>query len=179
MNSCRASSHEIRTPLNGILGFTDLLLQNSSLDAESKKQLDYIKISGDILLVIINDILDLAKSNRDKINLYEKPFNLSKLTPLIHDTFSSKIQVKEIDFKISIDKKVPKRHNGDSIRVSQILFNLISNAVKSTPVKGKIRLKIKFEKDDEEFHHIKVVVKDSGIGIPSDKIETILIHLSK
>ena len=166
-------SHEIRTPLNGILGFTDLLLRNSSLDAESKKQLDYIKISGDILLVIINDILDLAKIESGQINLYEKPFNLSKLTPLIYDTFSSKIQVKEIDFKISIDKKVPKILNGDSIRVSQILFNLISNAVKFTPVKGKIRLKIKFEKDDEEFHHIKVVVKDSGIGIPSDKIETI------
>lgn len=166
-------SHEIRTPLNGILGFTDLLLGNPFLDADSKKQLDYIKISGDILLVIINDILDLAKIESGQITLYEKPFDLSKLTQLIYDTFSSKIQGKEIDFKISIDKKVPAILNGDSIRVSQIFFNLISNAVKFTPVKGRIRLKIKFDKEDEGFNHIKVTVKDSGIGIPPDKIETI------
>lgn len=166
-------SHEIRTPLNGILGFTDLMIKNSSLDAESKKQLEYIKISGDILLVIINDILDLAKIESGQISLYEKTFNLSKLIQLIYDTFSTKTQEKGIDFKISIDKKVPVMLNGDSIRVSQILFNLISNAVKFTPAKGKIRVKIKFEREDIGFNYIQVSVKDSGIGIPSDKIETI------
>ena len=166
-------SHEIRTPLNGILGFTDLLLGNSSLDAESKKQLDYIKISGDILLVIINDILDLAKIESGQITLYEKPFDLSKVTQLIYDTFSSKIQGKEIDFKISIDKKVPAILNGDSIRVSQILFNLISNSIKFTPEKGKIRLKIKAKKEKEGIYYIAVSVKDSGIGIPPDKIKAI------
>ena len=166
-------SHEIRTPLNGILGFTDLLLENSSLDADSKNQLDYIKMSGDILLVIINDILDLAKIESGQIALYEKPFDLSKLTQLIYDTFSTKVLQKAIDFKIEIDKKVPVILNGDSIRISQILFNLISNAVKYTPVKGKIRLKIKFEKEEAGFYYIKVSVKDSGIGIPSDRIDTI------
>ncbi|NGY38569.1 response regulator [Flavobacterium sp. XN-5] len=166
-------SHEIRTPLNGILGFTDLLLKNTSLDVDSKKQLDYIKMSGDILLVIINDILDLAKIESGQITLYEKPFNLSKLTQLIYDTFCTKTQEKGIDFKISIDKKVPVILNGDSIRVSQILFNLISNAVKFTPEKGKIRIKIKFDREEIGFNRIQVSVKDSGIGIPSDKIETI------
>ncbi len=166
-------SHEIRTPLNGILGFTDLLIKNSSLDDESKKQLEYIKISGDILLVIINDILDLAKIESGQITLFERPFNLSKLTQLIYNTFSTKVQEKGIDFKISIDKKVPVILNGDSIRVSQILFNLISNAVKFTPTKGKIRVKIKFDKEEVGFHYIKVSVKDSGIGIPADKLDTI------
>ncbi|MFV8346069.1 ATP-binding protein [Flavobacterium sp. ZB4P13] len=166
-------SHEIRTPLNGVLGFTDLLLKNPSLDDDSKKQLGYIKMSGDILLVIINDILDLAKIESGQIALYEKPFDLSKLTQLICDTFSIKIQEKGLDFKISIDKKVPVILNGDSIRVSQILFNLISNAVKFTPTKGKIRLKIKFDKEEAGFHHIKVSVQDSGIGIPSDRIDAI------
>lgn len=166
-------SHEIRTPLNGILGFTDLLLKNTSLDVDSKKQLDYIKMSGDILLVIINDILDLAKIESGQINLYEKPFNLSRLTQLMYDTFYTKTQEKGIDFKISIDKKVPVILNGDSIRVSQILFNLISNAVKFTPEKGKIRIKIKFDREEIGFNRIQVSVKDSGIGIPSDKIETI------
>ncbi|MBW4361620.1 ATP-binding protein [Flavobacterium taihuense] len=166
-------SHEIRTPLNGILGFTDLLLKNRSLDAESKKQLDYIKISGDILLVIINDILDLAKIESGQIALYEKPFDLSNLTKLIYDTFSGKTQAKEIDFKILINKKVPAILNGDSIRVSQILFNLISNSVKFTQKKGKITVKIKLDKEEAGFYHIKITVKDSGIGIPQDKIDTI------
>jgi signal transduction histidine kinase/CheY-like chemotaxis protein len=166
-------SHEIRTPLNGILGFTDLLLKNPSFDAESKKQLEYIKTSGDILLVIINDILELAKIESGQITLYAKPFDLSKLIQLIYDTFSTKIQEKEIDFKISIDEKVPKVLDGDSIRVSQILFNLISNALKFTAVKGKIRLKIKYDKEELGFHYIKVSVKDSGIGISSDKIDSI------
>lgn len=166
-------SHEIRTPLNGILGFTDLLLGNSSLDADSKKQLEYIKMSGDVLLVIINDILDLAKIESGQIALYVKPFDLSKLIQLIYDTFSAKIEAKGINFKISIDKKVPAMLNGDSIRVSQILFNLISNAVKFTPVKGKITLKINFDKEDAGFYYIKVKVKDSGIGIPADKIDSI------
>ena len=166
-------SHEIRTPLNGILGFTDLLMKNSDLDPESRKQLEYIKISGDILLVIINDILDLAKIESGQITLFERPFNLPKLTRLIYNTFSTKIDEKGIDFKISIDKKVPIILNGDSIRVSQILFNLISNSVKFTPAKGKIRVKIKFNKEEAGFHYIKVTVKDSGIGIPSDKLDTI------
>ncbi len=166
-------SHEIRTPLNGILGFADLLLKNPSLDVDIKKQLDYIKMSGDILLVIINDILDLAKIESGQISLYEKPFDLPKLTQLIYDTFSAKVQEKGIDFKISIDKKVPVILVGDSIRVSQILFNLLSNAVKFTPANGEIRLRIKFDKTAEGFHYIKISVKDSGIGIPSEKIDTI------
>ncbi len=166
-------SHEIRTPLNGILGFTDLLLKNPSLDADSKKQLDYIMMSGDILLVIINDILDLAKIESGQIKLYEKPFELSKLIQLVYDAFSTKIQEKDISFETAIEKKVPAIVNGDSVRVAQILFNLISNAVKFTPTKGKIILKIDFEKEDARFYHITINVKDSGIGISPDRIDAI------
>lgn len=166
-------SHEIRTPLNGILGFTDLLLKNPSLDADSKKQLDYIMMSGDIMLVIINDILDLAKIESGQIALYEKPFELSKLLQLVYDAFSMKIQEKDLNFETSIDEKIPTTVNGDSVRVAQILFNLISNAVKFTPVKGKITLKIDFEKEDAQFHNIKITVEDSGIGISADRIDAI------
>ncbi|MBA0884157.1 ATP-binding protein [Flavobacterium undicola] len=164
-------SHEIRTPLNGILGFTDLLLNSTSLDPEESKQLGYIKMSGDILLVIINDILDLAKIESGQVTLSNKPFNLVQLTRLIHDTFSVKAIENDIDFKIVIDKKVPLVLNGDSVRISQIFFNLISNAVKFTPAQGKIRLKIKFQEEEDESYIIKIVVKDSGIGIPSDKLQ--------
>lgn len=166
-------SHEIRTPLNGILGFSDLLLKNTSLDPETKKQLDFIKISGDILLVIINDILDLLKIESGQIALHEKPFNLRELTQFIHDTFSIQIIEKEIDFKISIDKNVPLGLIGDSIRVSQILFNLVSNAVKFNHLKGKIDLKIRLNTKENGYHFIQISVKDTGIGIPSDKINSI------
>ena len=166
-------SHEIRTPLNGILGFTDLLLNNSTLDSEQKSQLEYIRMSGDILLVIINDILDLAKIESGQVTLSNKPFNLVQLTRLIHDTFSVKATEKDVDFKIVIDKKVPLVLNGDSVRVSQILFNLISNSVKFTPAQGKIRLKIKFLEEEDESYIIKIIVKDTGIGIPSDKLQGI------
>ena len=166
-------SHEIRTPLNGIIGFTDLLLKTSDLDSEMQKHLEYIKISGDILLVIINDVLDLAKIEAGKMTLTNKPFNVNQLSRLIKNTFALKTKEKEIDFKIAVDKEVPAVLNGDSIRVSQILFNLISNAVKFTPANGKIRVKIKFVEDDDGFNIIKIVVKDSGIGIPTDKLEGI------
>lgn len=165
-------SHEIRTPLNGILGFTDLLLNNPSLTSEQKQQLDFIKLSGDILLVIINDILDLAKIESGKITLTNKPFNLFQLTRLIQDTFAIKSQEKNIDFQVLIDSKVPPVLIGDSVRVSQILFNLVSNSVKFTAVKGKIRLKIKLLEEDESYL-IKIIVKDSGIGIPPDQLQGI------
>jgi len=166
-------SHEIRTPLNGILGFTDLLLKSSSLDLEKSKQLEYIKMSGDILLVIINDILDLAKIESGQVTLSNKPFNLVQLTRLIHDTFLIKAEEKEIDFKVVIDKKVPAILNGDSVRISQIFFNLISNSVKFTAAKGKIRLKIKFQEEEDETYIIKIIVKDSGIGISPDRLKDI------
>lgn len=166
-------SHEIRTPLSGILGFTDLLLKSTDLELEKKKQLEYIKMSGGVLLVIINDILDLAKMESGQVTLTNKSFNINQLSQLMYDTFLSKAQKKEIDFQVFVDKKVPAVLIGDSVRISQILFNLVGNSVKFTPAKGKIRLKIKFEEEEDGFYIIKIVVKDSGIGIPSDKFEDI------
>ncbi len=164
-------SHEIRTPLNGIIGFTDLLLNNSTLDSDQKSQLEYIKMSGDILLVIINDILDIAKMESKQVDFSNKPFNLKQLTRLVHETFSVKTQDKAIDFKISIDKELPAVLNGDSVRVTQILFNLINNSIKFTPANGKIRLKIKFQDEEDDFYIVKIIVRDSGVGIPEDKLE--------
>ncbi|GIZ09170.1 ATP-binding protein [Flavobacterium sp. UMI-01] len=166
-------SHEIRTPLNGILGFTDLLLNNPSLNSEGKNQLEYIKLSGGILKVIVNDILDLAKIESGEITLVVKPFSIFKLIQLIQDTFSVKMAKKNISFKISIDKDVPEILYGDSVRLSQILFNLINNAVKFTPNHGKVKLSIKLEDEEDQWYSIKIMVKDTGIGIPQDKLEAI------
>jgi len=163
-------SHEIRTPLNGILGFTDILLKNTDIDEESQKQLNYIKMLGDTLHVIINDILDLAKIESGQISLSNKPFNLPVLTQLVYDTFSIRTTEKNIDFTISVDKNIPTDFIGDSTRISQVLYNLISNAVKFTPEKGKIVLKIDLDKAEEDNHLIRMSVKDSGVGIPADKL---------
>ncbi|MFA9186627.1 ATP-binding protein [Flavobacterium sp. FBOR7N2.3] len=172
-------SHEIRTPLNGVLGFTSLLLDSTPLNAEQKSQLEYIKMSGDILLVIINDILDLAKMESKQVDFLNKPFNLNQLTRLVHETFAIKAQQKEIDFKISIDKELPTVLNGDSVRITQILFNLISNSIKFTPAKGKIRLKIKFQDEEDDFYIVKITVRDSGIGIPADKLPKIFVPFAQ
>lgn len=170
-------NHEIRTPLNAILGFTNLLLNSSPISPDQKTQLQYLKMSGDILLVIIDDILDLAKMESRQVEFSNKPFNLSQLTRLVHETFLTKVQQKRIDFKISIDKEVPAVLTGDSIRVTQILFNLISNSIKSTPEKGKVRLKIKFQVEEKDFYFVKFSVIDSGIGIFGAKLDSALNHL--
>lgn len=163
-------SHEIRTPLNGILGFTDLLLNSPVLGSEEKSQLEYIRMSGDILLVIINDILDLAKMEAKQTVFSNKPFQISQLTRVVQETFLTKFQQKQIDFKISIDEELPTVLNGDSVRITQILFNLINNSIKLTPEKGKIRLKIKFKDEEDDFYVVKFVISDSGKGIAEDKL---------
>lgn len=166
-------SHEIRTPLNGILGFTDLLLKNDSFDEESKKQLNYVRMLGDTLQVIINDILDLAKIESGKISLIEKPFNISILTQLMYDTFSIKTTEKNVDFKVSVDQRIPMELVGDSTRISQVLYNLVSNAVKFTPANGEILLEIVQEKIENDSRFVRINVKDTGIGIPADRLEHI------
>ncbi len=166
-------SHEIRTPLNGILGFVELLLKNKSLDDDSKRHLEFIKLSGDILLVIINDILDLVKIETGEVALFNRAFDFTILTQLINETFTKKIKDKKHKFSCKIEPNVPPTLFGDSIRISQVLFNLINNAIKFTPEKGKIRLKVKLLQETETTHTIAIIVKDNGIGIPEDKLESI------
>ena len=166
-------SHEIRTPLNGIIGFTNILINNTNLTEQQNKQLEAIKTSGDILLVIINDILDIAKIESGKMNLEENPIQLKELSQLIIDTFAVKINEKELIVKIECDENLNNNLLGDSVRISQILFNLVSNAIKFTPLKGSIIISIKTIKEDNEKNTVEISVKDSGIGIPSDKINTV------
>lgn len=166
-------SHEIRTPLNGILGFTNNLIANKILPAEYQKQLEFVKISGDILLVIINDILDLAKIDAGKMTLEESPIKLRELTQLIFSTFSETIRNKELQFHLKVEEAVPATLLGDSVRLSQVLFNFVSNAVKFTSAGGTIHLTIRLIKQEADRSWIELVVKDNGIGIPADKLETV------
>lgn len=166
-------SHEIRTPLNGIIGFTKLLLQSENLTLNQLTQLDAIKTSGDILLVIINDILDLAKIEAGKMNLEKIPINLHDIARQTLNAFSVKIAEKQIKMTFEDDLSVPNLLYGDSVRISQVLINLIGNAIKFTGVNGEIKICLSLLSIEENTYNIQLLIKDSGIGIPEDRLDSI------
>jgi PAS domain S-box-containing protein len=172
-NFMASMSHEIRTPLNGILGFTKLLIDDSSLNSIQKLQLNAIKTSGDILLVIINDILDLAKIESGKMSLEQTEINLLNLINQNIGSFDVKIEEKGFDIKLNVDKSTPRVILGDPVRLSQILLNILSNAIKFTPSKGQIEISISASNFNHNFCDLNIQIKDSGIGIPADKIDLI------
>jgi PAS domain S-box-containing protein len=165
-------SHEIRTPLNGIIGFTNVLLQ-SDLPPKQKKQVEIIKTSGNILMVLINDILDLAKINEGKIELEESVFDLSELINDILISFELRIDEKDLKMFSKYDKNIPNVLIGDPIRISQILINLINNSKKFTNNGGQINVNMHLLEEDEEKAIIEFSITDTGIGIPKEKLETI------
>lgn len=164
-------SHEIRTPLNAIIGFTKVI---SKTDL-TEKQLEYvsaIKTSGDTLIVLINDILDLAKVDAGKMTFEQVPFELSfSITSMLH-LFDTKIQEKNLQLVIEYDERIPRILLGDPVRLNQIILNLVSNAVKFTSA-GKITVRVRLLKEDTAEVSVELAFIDSGIGISQNKIATI------
>ena len=164
-------SHEIRTPMNAIIGFTKVLLK-TELTAKQKEYLTAIKMSGDALIVLINDILDLAKVDAGKMTFEQIPFKMSlSISAMLH-LFETKIQEKNLELVREYDERIPEVVVGDPVRLHQIILNLISNAVKFT-TRGKITISVKLLHEDEEKVIIKFSVSDTGIGIPDSKINKI------
>ena len=164
-------SHEIRTPMNGIIGFTKVLLK-TDLSAKQKEYLTAIKLSGDALIVLINDILDLAKVDAGKMTFEQIPFKMALSLSVMLHLFETKIQEKNLKLVKEYDNKIPDVLVGDPMRLHQIILNLVSNAVKFTTV-GKITVSIRLLDEDEEKATVEFAVSDTGIGIPEDKIEKI------
>ncbi|TMI89176.1 MAG: response regulator, partial [Bacteroidetes bacterium] len=161
-------SHEIRTPMNAIIGFTKVLLK-TDLSAKQKEYLTAIKLSGDALIVLINDILDLAKVDAGKMTFEQTPFKMaSSISAMLH-MFEPKIQEKNLQLVKEYDNRIPEVLLGDPVRLHQIILNLLSNAVKFT-TKGKITVSVNLIHDDEKKVTIEFGVTDTGIGIPADKI---------
>jgi PAS domain S-box-containing protein len=159
-------SHEIRTPLNAIIGFSELLEEQVD-KAEHKQYLSSIISSGHSLLSIINDILDLSKIEAGKMALEPGPVNLVDICKEMQQIFSLKVKEKKLEYLTDIDKNLPEVVVIDEIRLRQILFNLIGNAVKFTD-KGFVKLSVKNICSAYDRSKIDLIfsVEDSGIGIP-------------
>jgi PAS domain S-box-containing protein len=164
-------SHEIRTPMNAIIGFTKVVLKTDLTDKQ-KEYLSAIKMSGDALIVLINDILDLAKVDAGKMTFERVPFKLAASISAMLHVFETKIQEKNLELVTEYDTNIPEVLLGDPVRLHQIILNLVSNAIKFTS-KGKITVSVHLFDEDEESTTVEFAISDTGIGISESKMDTI------
>ncbi len=166
-------SHEIRTPLNAVIGFTELL-ETMVTDKKQISYLESIKSGGKNLLLLINDILDLSKIEAGKMSFKYEPVNPHTLINEIKQIFSLKIEDKNLEFIIDVDPGIPASLVLDEVRVRQVIFNLIGNAIKFTD-QGYVKFSVKKtgSESDSSKIDLKVSVEDTGIGIPSDQHQII------
>ena len=160
-------SHEIRTPLNGIIGLTDILLNENTLNSESGEQLQMIQQSANNLLLILNDILDFSKIEAGALKLDEQSVDVHQLLNQAGQVFSNTGVKNSVSFEVQIAPNVPKIIHVDELRLSQVINNLLSNAGKFT-AQGKIQLLV-----DYKDAHLIVTVVDTGIGISQSQLASL------
>jgi PAS domain S-box-containing protein len=159
-------SHEIRTPLNGIIGTTSLLLE-TPLSREQKDYIDTVRASGEMLLAILNDVLDLSKIEAGKLELERADFSLRQLLDEVLDLFHESARQKSLLLSSEIPVDLPVRVVGDSYRLRQVFSNLISNAIKFTS-NGEVRLIVQVEERAQNRIKYRFSVQDTGIGISEE-----------
>ena len=164
-------SHEIRTPLNAVIGLSEILMMENPRE-DQIELLKSIRFSGENLLVLINDILDYSKIEEGKINIEKTVFDTDQLLENLKNTFKSKAESKNLKFNLKVDPGLPKYLIGDPHRLSQILVNLIDNALKFTE-KGSISLIVHINHKTDNEIELKFCVIDTGIGISQSEQERI------
>jgi len=160
-------SHDLRTPLNGILGYAQILARDTSLDERVQNAVSIIEKSGNHLLNLINDILDVSRIEADKLHLDREPFFLGSFLDDIADIVSLQARQKGLQLFVDFSDELHPVVVGDEKRLRQVLLNLLNNAVKFTP-KGHVRFSARTEGET-----LQIEVEDTGIGIPEDELEAI------
>jgi PAS domain S-box-containing protein len=160
-------SHEIRTPMNALIGFTNLLAR-TPLSTKQDEFVKTIKIAGENLMTLINDLLDFSKIEAGMLRIEATPFDFVGLMNSIEMLFNPKAEEKRLAFDAKIAPQIPQNLIGDPTRVSQIVFNLLSNAFKFTE-RGYVALTAELFDDNTDFATVKITVKDTGIGFNNDE----------
>ncbi len=171
-------SHEIRTPLNAIIGFSKLL-KDMNTSEDQKEFLSLVENSSHKLIMIVNDILDLSKINADKMEIENSSFDIFDMVETTASSFTQQTDHKDIEFGLFIDPFLPQYVLGDEIKLSQILTNLIGNAVKFTEPYGKINIFVQSLKHNDSGVKIKFAVHDDGIGLTIDQTKNIFKAFSQ
>jgi len=157
-------SHELRTPLNGILGYAQILMRRSDVTEDLKKDIGIIERSGNYLLMLINDILDLSKIEAGKILIDESEFDPDAIFSSVLDLMKSKAEIKKLKLNFVTDGGLPESLIGDEKKIRQIIMNLVGNAVKFTQ-EGAITVTAGYYSENEI---LSVIVEDTGIGISAE-----------